>query len=117
MFQTRPTDDERLVTAAMRELEQTAPSRTPLPDPSFIWWKAQLLRRLEAEREAIAPLEIGDRVHVGAAVLGALALAAGAWDQLPSLSLSVGSGLAVALALALVLTVAALAAIDALRER
>jgi predicted anti-sigma-YlaC factor YlaD len=29
----------------------------PLPDPAVIWWKAQLLRRWQAERAASAPIE------------------------------------------------------------
>lgn len=117
MFRNRREENERLTAAAMRELAHAEPIRSPLPDPSFIWWKAQRLRRLEAEREATAPLEVGDRVHVGAAIVGALALAAGAWNHMPPLTLSIESGLAVGAALALLLTVAALAALDALRQR
>ena len=48
-----PQEDAQ-VTAAMRELAETPLDGTPLPDPSFIWWKAQLVRRHEAEREALA---------------------------------------------------------------
>jgi predicted anti-sigma-YlaC factor YlaD len=32
----------------------------PLPDPAVIWWKAQLMRRWESERRAVAPME---RMH------------------------------------------------------
>jgi hypothetical protein len=55
----------------------------PLPNPAFIWWKAQLLRRLDAQQEALAPIEVGDRVHFGVAVIAAIALAAIAWTRVP----------------------------------
>lgn len=79
-------DDEAVVAAAMAELVRTPADTRALPDPSFIWWKGQLLRRLDAERKASEPIDIGDRLHIGAAVLGAFALAAGAWPYLPSVA-------------------------------
>jgi hypothetical protein len=77
-----PRHDDALVDAALRELAHTPASEAPLPDPSFLWWKAQLLRRFDAEREAAEPIEVGERVHVGAALLGASALGIGAWSQI-----------------------------------
>lgn len=117
MLGSRRGDNEQIVAEAMQELAAQPHDSSRLPDPSFIWWKAQLLRRLDAEREASAPLEVGDRMHIGAAVLGAVALGLGAWNHVPSLSLSVESGMAVAAGLAVLLTLAALAALDALRQR
>jgi len=117
MFGRRQEDDEQLVTYAMLELAQEPAADRPLPDPSFIWWKAQLLRRFEAEREATAPLEVGDRFHIGAAVLGAVALAGGAWDQLPRLSFTPNEVLGMTLGAIVLLSVVALAAIDVIRER
>jgi hypothetical protein len=77
-------EDYRLVDAAMRTLgSDDAPSPSPLPDPAFIWWKAQLLRRLDAEQGALAPIEVGDRVHFGVAVIVAVVLAALAWTRVP----------------------------------
>lgn len=116
MFVRRSADDERVVSEAMRDLASEPLPRT-LPDPSFIWWKAQLLRRLEAEREAVAPLEVGDRVHIGAAVLGACALAAGAWEYLPGISFSIETGATIAAGVAVLLTIAAIATLSAVRER
>ena len=74
MFGSHRTDNEALVTQAMQELANAPHDASRLPDPSFIWWKAQFLRRLDAEREATAPLDVGDHMHIGAAVLGAVAL-------------------------------------------
>jgi hypothetical protein len=117
MFGRATNEDERIVSDAMREIARGAVSDRPLPDPSFIWWKAQLLRRFEAERQATAPLEIGDRMHVGAAVLGAVALASGVWDQLPHLSFSSAELVSVALGAVVLLSVITLAAIEAIRQR
>lgn len=116
MLSHRP-DDDAAVAAAMRELAETPVDARPLPDPSFIWWKAQLLRRHEAEREAAAPIDVGDRVHVGGAILGAVALALGAWNYLPALTLTPAVGLTVAGSAAILLTVLALAAVESLRGR
>jgi predicted anti-sigma-YlaC factor YlaD len=44
----------------MRRLGAATPESHPLPSPDVIWWKAQLLRRWEADRRAAAPI---DRMH------------------------------------------------------
>ena len=113
---SKHSDDERLVSDAMATLAQTPFEQRPLPDPSFIWWKAQLLRRREAEREATTPIDVGERFHAGAAILGAAALAFGAWDQLPALSMSASTGLTVALGAVVLLSVVLLATWDGLRH-
>ena len=111
-----PSDNERLVSDAMKALAQTPLEQGPLADPSFIWWKAQLLRRREAELEATTPIDVGDRFHVGAAILGAAALGFVAWDQIPSFSISAATGLAVGLGAVVLLSVVLLATWDGLRH-
>ena len=59
MLGSRRTENEALVAEAMQELARAPHDSSCLPDPSFIWWKAQFLRRLDAEREATAPLDVG----------------------------------------------------------
>jgi hypothetical protein len=112
----RHTEDDDLVSSAMQTLARTPLEQGALPDPSFIWWKAQLLRRREAEREATTPIDIGDRFHVGAAILGAAALAAGAWDAIPALTFSPATGLTVALGVIVLVSVLAFATWDGLRH-
>ena len=109
--------DEAQVSAAMRALADTPIDGAPLLDPSFIWWKAQLLRRHEAEREAIAPIEVGDRLHIGGAILGAFALAAGAWSYVPALAVTPAIALTVAGSALILLTVLAVATVESLRDR
>jgi hypothetical protein len=75
--------DTSLVDITMRKLASEAShERASLPDPAFIWWKAQLLRRLDSEEEALAPIEVGDRLHLAVAVIVAVALAAIGWAHL-----------------------------------
>ena len=97
----------------------------PLPDhgsidPSFLWWKAQFLRRLDAEREAAAPIDMGERVHIGVAVVGAALLAIGGWDQLSSLVLAPSgvqaAELIVLLGAVALLSVVAVAALFVVRD-
>lgn len=122
MWGRRTEQDRTRIDAALRELAETTPADAPLPDPSFIWWKAQLLRRLEAEREATSLIDMGDRFHIGAAVVGACALAAGAWPYLPSVSVALGTSVSRLTALAtlgavVVLAVVALSSQDSRRPR
>jgi hypothetical protein len=107
--------EARIVATAMQELSQTPVSSDPIPSASFLWWKAQLLRRWDAEREALAPIEVGERVHLIAAVVGAVALAASAWDQLWVLSRAPLAGVALGLGAMVVLALVMLAAAAARR--
>ena len=60
----------------MRELAATAVDDSPLPDAQVLWWKAQALRRLDQEREAEAPLDLGELVCMGGGIVAALGLLA-----------------------------------------
>ncbi|MFN7982574.1 MAG: hypothetical protein U0Q11_12005 [Vicinamibacterales bacterium] len=114
MFHTSPEDD-RLVSAAMEQLAHDTPS-SRLPNPSFIWWKAQLLRRREAERQATAPIDVGERFHVGAAVVGVAALVIGVWDHVPAIGMSTPTTVALAFGAVVLLSVVAVATWDVLRH-
>jgi hypothetical protein len=65
MVGRNPNEDPETLVATtdawMREMADTSvDAPQPLPDPGVIWWKAQLLRRWESERRAVAPIE---RMH------------------------------------------------------
>ena len=60
----------------MRELAATAVDDSPLPDDQVLWWKAQALRRLDREREAEAPLDLGELICMGGGIVAALGLLA-----------------------------------------
>lgn len=76
-------DEERAVAAFMARLAHTTPATEPsLPAAGVIWWKAQLLRRWEAERRVQAPLDLMEPVQIAAALAGVAAVVVWA---LPSL--------------------------------
>jgi hypothetical protein len=58
----------------MREVAALSEEPLRLPDPSYVWWKAQLLRQWEANRRAVAPLDTVNQVEVVAAVVGLVVL-------------------------------------------
>ena len=81
--------DEALMAAWMRELAALPVETPPLPDPAYIWWKAQLLRQWDAQRTVVAPLEWGERVQVVTAVGGAAVLLALSWPRFPAIAAGV----------------------------
>jgi predicted anti-sigma-YlaC factor YlaD len=48
--------------------------RRRLPEAGQLWWKAQLARRWDAERRALAPLDAMQRVEAGVGVVAAVVL-------------------------------------------
>jgi hypothetical protein len=57
-------------------------------DAVRLWWRAQLLRRWDAQRQAALPVEIGERVMVGIGLAAAVVLLRWLWDELPALTAS-----------------------------
>lgn len=68
----------------MRRLAGTVDERRELPAAATIWWRAQLVRRWEAERRALRPIERMQRVEVGLGLASLVALAVWAWPALPA---------------------------------
>jgi len=68
--------DALAVAGWMQQLSDTSDARPRLPDPGTLWFKAQVVRRWEAERRSTAPVESMERVELLAAfvaiVLGAI---------------------------------------------
>lgn len=56
----------------MRRMAESTTESHALPDPDVIWWKAQLLRRWEANRRAAVPIE---RMHKAELFAGLASLA------------------------------------------
>jgi len=116
-----PCGEAMAVAAWMQTLAST-PSPAPSPiDPASLWWKAELLRRWDAERRVAAPMERSEPVQVGIGVLGLVLLLIWTWREAPglvtalspvdawglsdlgeSLTLLIVSGLALMLAVAVV---------------
>lgn len=62
------------VAGFMREVAMLPEGPGRLPDPSYVWWKAQLLRQWEANQRVTAPLEAAHRIELVAAVVGLIVL-------------------------------------------
>jgi hypothetical protein len=103
------TDDE--VRAWMRELATIPIDSSPSLDARELWLKAQLLRRWDAQRQVIAPIERAEPVHIGIGVAGALGLLAWLWRSVPASTNTLTFATILSLALlaaAAILTVAGL---------
>jgi len=67
-------DDERMVAAFMARVAALPAANVTLPDPMPLWWKGQLVRRWEAERQAQQPLDVMERVEIAAGLAAAAGL-------------------------------------------
>lgn len=62
------------VAAGMQELARQPIGTSSLLSPTTLWWKAQILRRWDAQREAATRMELGDRMQVGIGLVAATVL-------------------------------------------
>ena len=69
----------------VRGLAATPDAPHPLPDPAVIWWKAQLLRRWQAERAASAPIERMRWVELAAGFASLAVFLVWQWQSLVNL--------------------------------
>jgi hypothetical protein len=81
----------------VRGLAETPDAAHQLPDPGVIWWKAQLLRRWQAERAASAPIERMHWVELAAGLTSLAVFLAWQWQNLVNLvARAIPAGLAAA---------------------
>jgi hypothetical protein len=66
-------DEERAIKAFMAQVT-SLPLTTPMRDAMPLWWRAQVVKRWDAERHAQAPLEIMERVEIVAGIAAATVL-------------------------------------------
>jgi hypothetical protein len=79
---------ETLLTAAcLHEVAATPLDGPSSLDPRDLWWKAQLLSRWDAQRQATAPIEVGERVQIWIGLAGVLIVLMYVWRQFGSWSL------------------------------
>jgi hypothetical protein len=112
------------VTAWMKELASLPSGEGPLPDPTYLWLKAEILRRWDAQQRATAPIEVGERVQVGVGLAAAAGLLIWLWRTVPGITLTstaspAGSPLTLGLAVTAVLLAATAGALvrDLIRGR
>ncbi len=99
-------DREDEIRAWMRDLAALPMDEGALGDGRQIWLKAELLKRWDAQRQAVAPIERAERLHVVVGVAGALVLLMSLWEYVP--------GPNVTLLFATILTLMLIAAVAAL---
>jgi len=105
--------DQNMIGAWMRQFAALPMESSALPDPAYLWWKAQLLRRWDAQRTVVAPLEVGERVQVALGLGGAAILLVLLWSQLATLTAPHGlasPGLMITIATIVLLLTAAVVA-------
>ena len=112
------------VTDWMQAFAAASVDESRLPDPAHLWWKAELLRRWDAQQRAAAPIEIGERVQVGLGLVGAVAMLIWLWRDAARLTTSLSndslwglSGLGQAITAATIVTLVILLGIGVLTVR
>jgi hypothetical protein len=75
--------EDALVRRWMQELAAVPLDESPLPEAQLLWWKAELLKRWDEERRAVAPIERAEPLNVSIAVIGALVLMLTLWQTSP----------------------------------
>jgi hypothetical protein len=69
------TEDDQAIEAFMTRLSaEPVTEGATLCDPEVLWWKAQLLRRWDAERKVHAPLDAMEPVQIVAGLVAAAML-------------------------------------------
>src|SRR5258707_1035438 len=66
--------DLALVAEFLQEESDLTLANVKVPSAALVWWKAQLRARREAAQQALRPVRIAERVALGSALLGALAV-------------------------------------------
>jgi hypothetical protein len=66
-------DEERALETFMSQVA-SLPVAVTLRDPTPLWWKAQLVKRWDAERYAQVPLDVMERVEIVAGLAAAAML-------------------------------------------
>jgi hypothetical protein len=73
LFSRNLTPEEEDAVAAFMKRVAVLPDaqRAPLPNPTVLWWRAQLVRRWNSERQAQAPLDVIDPIQIVAGLIAA----------------------------------------------
>lgn len=75
--------DDRTVAQFMEAFAALPLPDSRLPEAQLLWWKAELLRRWDEERRALAPIERAEPINVTIGVVGALVLMLTLWQSAP----------------------------------
>ena len=70
------------VPAWMRKFAADDAGESTAPDPTHLWWKAQVLRHWDAQRRATAPLDLAELVQVAVSVAAVIVLVPWLWREI-----------------------------------
>ena len=101
----------------MQQLASVPVKSGPLPDPTYLWWRAELLRRWDAQQRAVAPIEVGEQVQMVVGLVAAATLLAWLWRALPGLTSATSLMMMTPLMMVMILSGALLAATAAVMVR
>ena len=109
---------ETLAVGALMQELAALPVDSGFPDPAYLWWKGELLRRWDAQRRVAAPVERGEPVQVlGIGLVGTLALLVWLWRQTPAFASTTPESWAGTLALTAMVSVGLLVVIGVISVR
>lgn len=80
----RAFDSDDDIREWMQDLAAIPTGGGPLPDARQIWWKAELLKRWESQRQVVAPIDRAEPVQVFVGLVGAAALVVSLWRYAPA---------------------------------
>ena len=72
------------VASWLQDLAEIEP-HDALPDAQVIWWRAQALRRIDAQRRLTARLDLGEYIQVGCAAFAAMVLLLYSLEVMPQM--------------------------------
>ena len=108
---------ETLAVAALMQELAALPVDSAFPDPAYLWWKGELLRRWDAQRRVAAPVERGEPLQVAIGLAGTLALLVWLWRQMPGFASTTSGSWADTLALTAMVSVGLLVVIGVISLR
>jgi len=98
MTSDRIDPEDVLIRQFMQEFAAVPLPKSRLPEAQLLWWKAELLRRWDEERKAIAPIERAEPLTVSIGMIGALVLMLTLWQSAPGPTATMIFATAVAIA-------------------
>lgn len=70
----------------MQELARQSMGTSSLLSSTTLWWKAQALRRWDAQQKVATRMELGDRMQIGSGLVAATVLLGWMWRHLQTLA-------------------------------
>ena len=72
-------DEDTLVREYMQKLAALPSDESPPADPTYLWCKAEMLCRWDAQRRATVPIDVGEHLLAGVGLLAAVVMLRWLW--------------------------------------